>query len=80
MQLNCESRPGSLVPESVLQTPAFHSLKFTVDTSGLVSTLKLSSFKSWMRLDTKIFLCVREEVTSSEGELVHVDPTHPALG
>ena len=100
MQLNCESIPGSLAPQSVLLTPAFHSLKFTVDTAGLVSSLKLSfsniffnfifklyiivlvlpNIKMRMRLDTEIFLCVTEEVTSSKGELVHVDPAPPALG
>ena len=49
-----------------------------MDTAGLVSFLKLSSFKSWMRLDTEISLCVREDEPSSEGELVHVD-LHPQL-
>ena len=33
-----------------------------------------------MRLDTDISLCVREDVLSSEGELVHAEPAPPALG
>ena len=80
MRLICESRPGSLAPESVLLTLLLHFLMFIVDTAGLVSSLKVSSFKSLIRLDAKISLCVREDVVSSKGELVLVDPAPPALG
>ena len=73
MWLSSESGQGRLTPEPVLLTPALHSLKFTVDTAGLMSSLKLSSFKSLMRLDTEISLCVREDVPLSESELVHAD-------
>ena len=55
----------------------FWPLKFTW--TSLVSSLKLSSLKSWMRWDTEISLCVREDKPSSEGELVHVD-LHPSSG
>ena len=79
MWLNCESRPGSLSPEPVFLTPVLHSLMFIVDTAGLVSSLKLSSFKSLMRLDTEISL-FQKDVASSKGKLVHVDPAPPALG
>ena len=75
MWLSSESGRGRLVPEPVLLTSEVH-----IDAAGLVSSLKLSSFKSWMRLDTEIFLCVREDENSSEGELVHADPASPALG
>ena len=51
-----------------------------MNTAGLVSSLKLFSFKSLMRLDTEISLCVREDLTSSEGELVDADPASQALG
>ena len=75
MWLSSESGRGRLVREPVLLTPEVH-----MDTARLVSSLKLSSFKSWMRLDTEIILCVREDIPSSEGELVHVDSALPALG
>ena len=75
MWLSSESGRGRLVAEPVLLTPEVH-----MDTAGLVSSLKHSSFKSWMRLDTEISLCVREDEHSSEGELVHADPASPALG
>ena len=51
-----------------------------MNTAGLVSSLKLFSFKSSMRLDTKISLCVREDLSSSECELVEADPASQALG
>ena len=41
--------------------------------SWLESSLKHSFFKPLMRLDTEISLCVREDVPSSESELVHAD-------
>ena len=75
MWLSSESGRGRLVPEPVLLTPELH-----MDTARLVSSLKLSSFKSWMRLDTEISLCVREDEPSSKGELVPADPASPALG
>ena len=34
MWLSCELGQGRLTPESVLLTPALHSLKSTVDTAG----------------------------------------------
>ena len=80
MWLICESRPGSLAPEAVLLTLLLHFLMFIVDTAGLLSSLRVSSFKSLIRLDAKISLCVREDVASSKGELVLVDPAPPALG
>ena len=52
---------------------------FIVDIAGLMSSLKLSSFKSLMRLDTEISL-FQKDVASSKGKLVHVDPAPPALG
>lgn len=75
MWLSSESGQGRLVPEPVLLTPEVH-----MDTAGLVSSLKLPSFKFWIRWDTEISLCVREDEPSSEGELVHADPASPALG
>ena len=76
-------RPGRLIPEPVLLTPEVHvdpwsSRGHSWVTAGLVSSLKLPSFKFWMGLDTEISLCVREDKPSSEGELVHVN-LHPQL-
>ena len=72
MQLNCESRPGSLAPQSVLLTPAFHSLKFTVDTAGLVSSLKLS-FSNLFFFFLTLHNCISFAKYQNENEIGHWD-------
>ena len=81
MWLSCESRQGRLAPESVLLTTALHSLKFTVGPSwvGVLSKTFLL-FKSLLRLYTDISLCDKEDLPSSEDEVVHVDTAPQALG